>query len=40
MLELLSPVVHLLQQGHVVLVHCIQGQVRSPVPLQQALTAI
>jgi hypothetical protein len=30
----------LLRAGKTVLVHCVQGQIRSPVPLQQALTAI
>jgi hypothetical protein len=40
LLALLTPFVELLRHGQTVLVHCVQGQVRSPVPLQQALTAI
>ena len=40
LLAKLSPFVDLLRLGHIVLVHCVQGQIRSPVPLQQALTAI
>jgi hypothetical protein len=36
----LTPIVQLLRDGETVLVHCVQGQIRSPVPLQQALTAI
>ena len=36
----LTPFLQLLRHGQTVLVHCVQGQIRSPVPLQQALTAI
>ena len=36
----LTKFLELLQAGKTVLVHCVQGQIRSPVPLQQALTAI
>ena len=39
-MDRLAKFLELLQAGKTVLVHCIQGQIRSPVPLQQALTAI